>query len=77
MDMIPERFPRGAGQIPRATVACYAVAILTAAVAIGVGLVHHTARSTAIGILSGVAGATLWVAIGTALALLAQVADRR
>jgi hypothetical protein len=76
MEMIPERFPRGAGQIPRATVACYAVAILTAAVALGIGLIEGSGRSFAIGLLGAIGGATIWVAIGTALALLAQIADR-
>jgi len=77
MDMIPERFPRGPGAIPRATVACYAVAVLTAVVAIAVGLFEGDGRSVAVGILAAIGGATLWVAIGTGLALLAQVADRR
>ena len=77
MDMIPERFPRGPGQVPRATVACYAVAVLAATVAVAVGLIQHTGRSVAYGIGAAIVGATLWVAIGTALALLAQIADRR
>src|SRR4051794_41937255 len=77
MDMIPERFPRGPGQVPRATVACYAVAVLTAVVAVAVGLFEGDGRSVAEGILAAILGATLWVAIGTSIALLAQVADRR
>ena len=76
MEMIPERFPRSAGQIPRATVACYAVAVLTAAVSLGVGMFDGSARSVAIGVLGAIGGATLLVAIGTMLALLAQIADR-
>jgi hypothetical protein len=77
MDIIPERFGRAPGQVPRATAACYAVAVLTAAVAVAVGLFEGTARTIAIGVLSAIVGATLWVVIGTALALLAQIADRR
>src|SRR3954449_13512388 len=77
MDMIPERFPRGPGEIPRAAVACYAVAVLTAVVAVAVGLFEGDGRSVAEGILAAILGATLWVAIGTSIALLAQVADRR
>jgi hypothetical protein len=77
MDMIPERFPRGPGQVPRATVACYAVAVLTAVVAIAVGLFEGDGRSVAEGILAAILGATLWVAIGTTIALLAQISDRR
>jgi hypothetical protein len=77
MDMIPERFPRGPGEIPRASTACYAVAVLTAVVAVAVGLFEGDGRSVAAGILGAIVGATLWVAIGTGLALLAQVADRR
>jgi hypothetical protein len=77
MDVIGERFPRGPGQVPRATAACYAAAVLTATVAVAVGLFWGTVRSVAGGILVAIGGATLWVAIGTALALLAQIADRR
>ena len=77
MDVIGERFPREPGGTPRATIACYAVAILTAAVAVAVGLINHTGKSVAEGILVAIGGATLWVAIGTGLALLAQIADRR
>ena len=77
MDIIPERFPRGPGQAPRATVACYAVAVLTAVVAVAVGLFEGDGRSVATGILAAIVSATAWVAIGTGLALLAQIADRR
>jgi hypothetical protein len=77
MDVIGERFPRDPGGTPRATIACYAVAVLTAAVAVAAGLIEGTGRSIAGGILIAIGGATLWVAIGTGLALLAQVADRR
>ncbi len=77
MDTIPERFARAVGQVPRATLACYAVAVLTATVvAVAVGLLGGDAADVAMGILAAIAGATLWVAIGTALALLAQIADR-
>ena len=43
MDTIPERFARAAGQAPRATVAAYAMAVLSAAVALTVGLIGGTA----------------------------------
>jgi hypothetical protein len=52
-------------------------AVLTAVVAIAVGLFEGDGRSVAEGILAAILGATLWVAIGTSIALLAQVADRR
>ena len=77
MEMLTERFPRGAGQIPRATVACYAVAILTAAVSLGVGVINGGARDVCLGLLGAIAGATFWAALGTAVALLAEIADRR
>ena len=76
MDMIPERFPRGAGQVPRATVACYGAAVLTAVVAVGYGMFRGNGRSISLGLLEAAAGAIVWVAIGTGLALLAQIADR-
>jgi hypothetical protein len=76
MDMIPQRFARSAGQVPRATVACYAAAVLTAVVAIGYGMFRGNGRSVSLGLLEAAAGAILWVALGTALALLAQIADR-
>jgi hypothetical protein len=77
MDVIGERFPREPGGTPRASIACYAVAVLTAAVAVAVGLFGGTGRTVAEGLLVAIGGATLWVAIGTGLALLAQIADRR
>jgi hypothetical protein len=77
MDTIPERLPRAPGQVSRAAIACYAAAILHATVAVAVGLLGNTARTVAEGILVGVFGAVLWVAIGTGLALLGQIADRR
>ena len=46
-------------------------------VAVTVGLFDGTGRSMAIGLVAAIFGATLWVAIGTALSLLAQIADRR
>jgi len=76
MDMISERFARAPGQVPRATVACYAAAVLTAAVAIANGLFHGNGRSVALGLLIGAVGAVAWTALGTGLALLAQIADR-
>jgi hypothetical protein len=77
MDEIPERFPRLAGQVPRAAVACYAAAILHAATAASAGLIGGSAREISIGFITAFFGAVLWVAIGTGLALLAQIADRR
>jgi hypothetical protein len=76
MDIIGERFPRAPSQTPRAAAACYAAAVLTAAVAVAYGLFGGTGRSVAIGLLVAVGGAILWCAVGTALALLAQLADR-
>jgi hypothetical protein len=76
MDIIAERFPRAPGQTPRAAAACYAAAVLTAAVAIAYGLFRGDGRSVAVGLLTATGGAILWCAIGTALALLAQLADR-
>lgn len=77
METIPERFPRAPGQAPRATVACYAVAILHAAISVAIGLFGSTGRSVAYGVLAAIFGAVIWVAIGTGLSLLAQIADRR
>jgi hypothetical protein len=77
MDTIPERFPRGTGQLPRAAVAAYAMAVLAAAVSIAVGLIEGTGYSVAIGIGVAVVNAVTWTVIGTAVALLAQIADRR
>ena len=77
MDTIPERFARAAGQAPRAAVAAYAMAILTAAVALTVGLVGGTAYTIAIGAGAAIASAVIWCVIGTIVALLAQIADRR
>ena len=66
--MIPERFPRGPGEIPRATVACYAVAVLTAVVAIAVGLFEGDGRSVAVGILAAI-GLALFAANSVAAPL--------
>jgi hypothetical protein len=76
MDTIPERFSRAAGQAPRATVAAYAMAVLHAAIAITVGLIGGEPTTIALGFAAAVTGAVLWVAVGTLLALLAQIADR-
>ena len=77
MDTIPERFPRAAGQLPRAAVAAYAMAVLTAAISLAVGLIEGTGYSIAIGIGAAVVNAAVWAVVGTAVALLAQIADRR
>ncbi len=77
MDTIPERFSRAAGQAPRATVAAYAMAVLHAAIAMTVGLIGGTAYTIAIGVAAAVVGAVLWVVVGTIVALLAQIADKR
>lgn len=71
-----DRFPRPAGETPRATYACYAAAVLHAATAAAIGLIEGSARDIAIGFLVAFFGAVLWCAVGTALALLAHVADR-
>lgn len=76
MDTIPERFSRATGQVPRATVAAYAMAVLHAAVSITVGLIGGEPTTIAVGLGIAVSGAVLWVAVGTLLALLAQIADR-
>ncbi len=77
MDTIPERFARAAGQAPRAAVAAYAMAVLHAAVALTVGLIGGEPFSIALGIGAAIAGAVLWVVVGTIICLLAQIADRR
>lgn len=77
MDTIPERFSRAVGQAPRATVAAYAMAVLHAAVALTVGLVGGEAFTIAVGIGAAIAGAVVWVVVGTIVALLAQIADNR
>jgi len=77
MDTIPERFSRAAGQAPRATVAAYAMAVLSAAVALTVGLIGGTAYTIAIGVGAAIGSAITWAVIGTIVALLAQIADNR
>ena len=77
MDTIPERFSRAAGQAPRATVAAYAMAVLSAAVALTVGLIGGTAYTIAIGVGAAIASAITWAVIGTIVALLAQIADNK
>ncbi len=77
VDPTPDRFARQLGQVPRATVACYAAAILHATLSVAVGLFGGSGRTMAYGIVAAVFGAVLWVAIGTGLSLLSQIADRR
>lgn len=76
METISQRFARAPGQVPRAAVACYAAAVGTVAVAIGYGMFRGNGRSVSLGLLEAAAGAILWTVLGTALALLAQIADR-
>ena len=70
-----DRFPRLVGETPRAAYGCYGAAVLHAATAAAVGLIEGSARDIAIGFLVAFFGAVLWCAIGTAVALLAHVAD--
>jgi len=72
-----DRFPRAVGETPRAAYACYAAAVLHAATAAAIGLIEGSARDIAVGFLVAFFGAVLWSAIGSALSLLAHVADRR
>jgi len=72
------------GRVPRAAWLCYALAFLFLVVSTFVGyfatsfdIFHHsTVRSTTAGVLVGIFGGGLWVALGTHLSLLAQIADR-
>lgn len=76
VDPISERLSRPVGELPRASAACYGAAILHAAGATTYGLIDGDSRVIAIALAAAFFGAVAWVAIGTAIALLAQIADR-
>jgi hypothetical protein len=69
-------FPRRRGLVPRASVLCYCLAVLHAAIAVSWGIYEGDARSIGIGVVAATAAFGLWIAIGTGLALLAEIADR-
>lgn len=73
---VQQAFERQSGRPPRATVLCYGLAVLHAAVAVSYGIYGETARSVAAGLVAATALLGLWIAIGTALSLLASIADR-
>ena len=52
-------------------------AVLSAAVALTVGLIGGTAYTIAIGVGAAIASAITWAVIGTIVALLAQIADNK
>lgn len=76
MDPISERLARPPGELPRAAAACYGAAILHAAGATTYGLIDGRARPIAIALAVAFFGSVLWVAVGTLIALVAQIADR-
>ena len=75
-EQVSAAFPRRRGLTPRASVLCYCLAVLHAAIAVSWGLYEGETRDIGIGIVAATAALGLWIAIGTAIALLAQVADR-
>src|SRR4051812_37293097 len=69
-------FWRPLGRTPLATSLAYGIAILHLSVSIAEGLWDDTRESIANGFLDGIYWFGGWVALGTIIALLAQVADR-
>ena len=72
-------FHRPQGQVPRAAILAYAIAVLTVAYDIGQWLWEQgdpSREGFGSHALHAIYTGGTWVAIGTALALLAQLADR-
>src|SRR4051794_15678802 len=74
-DDVARAFWRPFGSVPRAAPLAYAIAVLWATVHIATGLYDGGRRHITDEILTAVYGFGVWVAIGTGLALLAQIAD--
>jgi hypothetical protein len=75
-DDVARAFWRQLGSVPLATALSYAIAVLWATVHVATGLYDGGRRHITDEILTAVYGFGIWVAIGTAIALLAQIADR-
>jgi hypothetical protein len=75
-DDVARAFWRQLGSVPLATALAYAIAVLWATVHVATGLYDGGRRHITDEILTAVYGFGIWVAIGTAIALLAQIADR-
>ena len=75
-EQVSTAFPRRRGLVPRAAVLCYCLAVLHAASAVSWGIYEDETRTIGIGVVAATAAFGFWVAIGTALALLAEIADR-
>ncbi len=76
-DSVRDTFHRSAHSLPRAALFAYGLAVLTAAYNLGQWLWPHPAReSFGSHAMSAATTAGTWVAVGTALALLQQIADR-
>ena len=79
-ERVNQTFPRAAGRVPRATLLCYLLSVLHAAAAVALGAFKafgDRGPSITIGCLIGAAGFGLWIALGTGLALLAEISDHR
>jgi hypothetical protein len=75
-DRVAQTFDRPGGQVPRAAVLSYALAVVFAGAAVSFGIFEGGGRNIAMGCLAAVFGFGLWIALGTHLALHAQIADR-
>jgi hypothetical protein len=69
-------FRRPLGRTPWATAFAYAIGVLHFTATVATGLWNDTRESIANGFLDGVYWLGAWVALGTIIALLAQIADR-
>ena len=75
-DDVARAFWRQLGSVPLATALAYAIAVLWATVHVATGLYDGGRAHITDEILTAVYGFGIWVALGTAIALLAQIADR-
>src|SRR3954469_7399226 len=75
-DDVADAFWRPLGSVPRATALAYAIAVLWATVHVATGIYDGGRRHVTDEILTAIYGFGLWVAIGTGIALLAQIADK-
>src|SRR3954447_17793052 len=75
-DEVGTMFYRAPGQTPRAATLAYLLGFLHLVAAVATGIWLGSEREIGGGILIGVFGFGLWMAIGTAVSLLARIADR-
>ena len=77
-DSVRDTFHRASHSLPRASLYAYGLAVLTAAYDTGQWLWPDPAReSFGSHFMSAATTAGTWIAVGTALALLQQIADRK